>query len=205
MCTPTTFQELMVGVLRHDSEATTVMVQRYGPAILREVRMMLLTRSHLRRTIDSEDVVQSVLANFFLRLDLGELDLENPEQLVALLREMARNRVRDKVRHRRALRRDGAREQYGTQALEEAACDEPTPSQIVVYEELLGKARDMLTSHERAIAELRRAHAGWEQIARELHESPEALRKQYSRAVDRVVKELGLGTPPKGGRMKEEG
>jgi RNA polymerase sigma factor (sigma-70 family) len=203
MCTPATFQELMVRVLRHDSEATTVMVKRYGPAIHREVRMMLLTRSYLRRTIDSEDIVQSVLANFFLRLEMGELDLQEPEQLVALLREMARNRVRDKVRHRRALRRNGAREQYGTQVLEEARADESTPSQIVFFEEMLGKARNLLTPHEREIAELRCARVGWEQIARQLHESPEALRKQFSRAMDRVVKELGLGTFSE--RMKEEG
>ena len=43
--------------------------------------------------MDSTDVCQSVLGNFFGRATSGQFELKDPKQLVALLVIMARNRI----------------------------------------------------------------------------------------------------------------
>ena len=43
--------------------------------------------------MDSTDVCQSVLGNFFGRATSGQFELKDPKQLVALLVTMARNRI----------------------------------------------------------------------------------------------------------------
>ena len=54
--------------------------------------------ARLRRVLDSVDVCQSVLANFFVRVAAGQFDLDQPEQLLRLLATMARNRILDHVK-----------------------------------------------------------------------------------------------------------
>ena len=63
-----------------------------------------LNDPRLRRHIDSVDVCQSVLANFFVRVGLGEFDLQQPEHLLHLLFVMTRNKLRDKARREQAVR-----------------------------------------------------------------------------------------------------
>ena len=50
----------------------------------------------------------------------------------------------------------------------------------------------IMTDEERYLAEQRAAGRGWAELAEELGEGAEALRKKLSRAVDRIAKELGL-------------
>ena len=47
--------------------------------------------------------------------------------------------------------------------------------------------------HELALAERRVLGRTWEEIAQELGGTPEGRRKQLARALDRVMRELGLG------------
>jgi hypothetical protein len=49
-----------------------------------------------------------------------------------------------------------------------------------------------LTPQERYLQEQRDLGREWEDIAAELKESPEALRKRLERAKERVARELGL-------------
>jgi hypothetical protein len=62
--------------------------------------------------------------------------------------------------------------------------------------ELLQEFRRRLSTDERQLAEKRAAGLGWSEIAAERGESPEALRKQLARAIDRVSQELGLEGAP---------
>src|SRR5262249_9181972 len=58
--------------------------------------------------------------------------------------------------------------------------------------ELLAEVQRRLSAEERQLVELRREGLAWAAIAARLGGSPEALRKQHARALDRVTREVGL-------------
>jgi hypothetical protein len=62
----------------------------------------------------------------------------------------------------------------------------------VAARDLLQEFRKRLSEEERALADQRARGREWAEIAAERGGSPEALRKQLARALDRVAQELGL-------------
>src|SRR5262245_64094636 len=99
------FQHLIRRVRAGEQDAAAELVRRYEPAIRRVVRMRL-TDPRLRRAFDSMDVCQSVLGSFFVRAALGQYDLDDSDQLLKLLTQMARHKLTDQTRRERAERRD---------------------------------------------------------------------------------------------------
>src|SRR5262245_31987749 len=77
------FQDLLRRVRQRDEQAAAELVRRYEPTIRLAVRVRL-TDPRLRRLLDSVDICQSILANFFVRAAAGQFDLERSEQLVKL-------------------------------------------------------------------------------------------------------------------------
>ncbi len=188
------FQNFMSRVRAGDDRAAEQLVRQYEPEIRREIRVRL-TDPSLRRVIDSMDVCQSVLGDFFARAALGQFDLDEPRQLLQLLLSMARNRLTDWARHQTAQRRDARRDQSLAQAVRnghEPLAADPSPSRVLAGKELLEQVRQRLTDDERRIADLRAADLGWPEIAATIGGTPEALRKRLSRALDRVANEIGL-------------
>jgi RNA polymerase sigma-70 factor (ECF subfamily) len=175
-----------------DEQAAAELVRRYEPEIRLEVRTWLRLRDpRLRRVFDSMDVCQSVLANFFLRVAAGDFDLERPEQLAALLAGIARNKLSEHVRHHQRQRRDVRRvEAAGPEALEVPVVE--TPSQWIAGKELLAEFRRRLSDDERKLADLRADGQDWAAIAVAVGGTSEGCRKQLSRAVERIERELGL-------------
>jgi RNA polymerase sigma-70 factor (ECF subfamily) len=186
------FAELIRRVRTGDAEAAAVVVRRYEPEIRRAVRLRL-TDPSLRRVLDSMDVCQSVLANFFVRAAAGQFDLEEPTQLLRLLVVMARNKLRDQVSYHRAARRDQRR-------LEGAAADHlaqvqgttPTPSAILAAREMLEAVRHALTPEERDLADQRALGRDWNSIAAEHGVLPDTLRKRLTAALNRVSRQVEL-------------
>jgi RNA polymerase sigma-70 factor (ECF subfamily) len=194
MLNGTSFQDLIRRVRTGDDEAAAELVREYEPEIRREIRVRL-TDPALRRVVDSMDICQSVLGNFFARAALGQFELEEPRQLLKLLVTMARNRLTDWARQQHADRRDQRREvslDAEIAAGSEPLATGPSPSQIVATKELLEQVRVRLSDEERRIAEQRAAGKDWSQIAAESGETGEAIRKRLARALDRVAGELGL-------------
>ena len=192
MANEESFHTLIRRVRAGDGEAATQLVREYEPEIRRAVRVRL-TDPRLHRILDSVDVCQSVLANFFVRAAAGQFDLERPEQLLKLLVTMARNKLVDQARKQQAQRRDQRRVQAaGADALEAVADKQPGPSRIVAGKELLAKVHGQLPEPERRLAEHRASGRDWADIAAQVGGSPEALRKRLARALDRVIQELGL-------------
>ena len=177
-----------------DEAAAAELVRRYEPEIRLEVRTWLRLRNpRLRRVFDSMDVCQSVLGSFFVRAAVGDFDVERPEQLIRLLVGMARNKLAERVRHHQRGRRDVRRVEGGGAGLDAcAAVEHETPSQLVAGRELLQEFRRRLSDEERRLADLRAQGHEWAAIAAELGGTPEGLRKQLNRAVERVKQELGL-------------
>jgi DNA-directed RNA polymerase specialized sigma24 family protein len=88
--------------------------------------------------LDSMDITQSVLASFFAGVAVGQFAPQHPQQLLALLVTMARNKLLTHVRHQRRQRRDARRKESFDAAVHDVAGGGESPSQIVASRELLG-------------------------------------------------------------------
>ena len=192
MSDDSTFRNLLERVRSGEQAAAAELIQRYEPTIRRLVRLRL-TDPRLGRVLESMDICQSVMANFFVRAAAGQFELNTPEQLLKPLSTMARNKLLNQVEKHQADRRDQRRQQAdGAEALDAVAARQETPSQIVGGEKLLRQARALLSDDERTLAERRAQGQDWLDIAKETGGSAEALRKKLARAMDRVVRQLGL-------------
>jgi RNA polymerase sigma-70 factor (ECF subfamily) len=180
------FADLVARVRAGDDDAAADLVRRCEATLARVVRIRL-HHSRLRNELDSADVCQSVLGSFFVRLALGQYDVESAEALARLLAVMARNKIADRAR-RRALPRSP-----GETVLDDLAAADPSPSRQAAGRELLARVREALTEEERRLADGRAAGRAWTDLAAERGPgtSPEALRKQLARAIDRVARDLG--------------
>jgi RNA polymerase sigma factor (sigma-70 family) len=185
------FHALLRRVRAGDEDAATEVVRKYEPALRRLIRMRL-TDPRLTRLLDSMDVCQSVMANFFVRMAAGQFELNTPDQLLKLLSTMARNRLLDHVAQQTAERRDQRRRTEGDEALEGIASPQPSPSQVVAARDLLDWVRASMSEDERFLADQRALGREWAEIAAETGGTAEALRKRLARAVDRAARQLGL-------------
>jgi len=185
------FQVLLQRIRAGDGDAAAELVRQYEPEIRRMVRVRL-TDARLCRVLDSMDIVQSVMGNFFARVALGQFHFDQPEEVLRLLVTMARNKLNDHVRRQHARRRDNRREEGAPDALEGVADSVATPSRVVANRELVEVIRMELSEEERYLAEQRALGRDWPEIAAELGASPDALRMKLGRALDRVVRELQL-------------
>jgi RNA polymerase sigma-70 factor (ECF subfamily) len=186
------FGELLRRVRAGDANAAAELVRLYEPEIRRIIRFRL-TDPRLRRVVDSMDICQSVLGNFFVRASLGEFDLERPADLIALLVNMVRNKVIDQTRRSQARKRDGRRVDLADDsAIDRVPSRAPSPDRVAADRDLLATVRERLTDDERYLADQRAAGREWRELADELQTAPDALRKKLSRALDRVANGLDL-------------
>jgi RNA polymerase sigma factor (sigma-70 family) len=185
------FQDLIRRVRDRDDTAATELVQRYESAIRRVIRLNLRDR-RMRRVLDSMDVCQSVLASFFVRAALGQYDLDTPEQLLHLLASIARNKLANQASRLQAQKRDYRRDVGIGEQANRLVVQAPDPSEQASAREILQKVRDRLSDDERHLAEQRALGRDWQDIATEIGGTTTALRSKLSRAVNRVMAELGL-------------
>jgi len=184
------FPELIRRVRNGDEQAAVQLIQEYEPAIRRIIRIQMRD-SRLRRLLDATDICQSVLASFFLRVAVGQFELDTPDQLVKLLSTMARNKLASHARKERTLRRDNRR--TGADVSQSALPGhEASPSLNAVTKEMIVEVRRRLSPEELQLVELRHQGLDWTTIAAQLGETPVVLRKRLSRALDRAAQELGL-------------
>jgi RNA polymerase sigma-70 factor (ECF subfamily) len=191
MSEQTSFEDLIRRVRAGEQDAAAELVRRYERPIRRAVRFRLAD-PRLGAVLDSMDVCQSVLASFFVRAAGGAFELDQPEQLLKLLVTMACNKLAGQARKQHAARRDCRRVEAAGQAQEELLAPDPSPSVQVANRELLGEVRRRLSADEQHLMELRNEGLGWGDIAARLGKNAEALRKQLTRALDRVARELGI-------------
>jgi RNA polymerase sigma-70 factor (ECF subfamily) len=185
------FAELVRRVRARDEQAAAELVRRYEPAIRVAVRVRLSDPA-LRRVFDSMDICQSVLANFFVRAAAGQFELDRPEQLLKLLVVMARNKVTNHALEQQAARRDCRRLQPADPEGHDWVDPQPQANRVVASQDLLHAFRSHLSEEERRLADLRALGRSWPEIAAEVGGSPDALRIRFTRAVDRVARELRL-------------
>jgi len=178
------FRSLMRQVGEGSESAAWTLVETYGPYILRTIRRML--HVDIRSKFDSTDFVQAVWASFFSgRGDLRRL--ETPEQLVAYLTTMARNKLVSEVRRRTIsqkynVRRERPLVESGGPGSPRALARDPTPSEVAVAREQWERMLHNQPPHYRSIIRLRLCGETYDDIAEQLQLS--------GRTVQRVLKKL---------------
>ncbi len=182
MSEETPFRDLIGRVRAGDAEAAEELLRTYEPAIRLVIRRRL-TDPGLRRLVDSMDIVQSVMGIFFVRAAAGQFELDTPEQLRNLLVTMVLNKIRNLARRAPA---------QGIPNGCEPIAAGPSPSQVVAHQELLHEFRNRLSEEEQRLTSLRASGRSWAEIAAELDGNPDALRMKYTRALMRVMRELGM-------------
>ena len=184
------FTALLEQVRNGDQEAASRLVEEFEPVVRRELRFRLRD-NRARLELDSMDISQSVLSNFFVRVATRQYDLNEPVDLVKLLATMTRNKVAEKLRNQHRQRRDSRRTVLGVEGMALASAD-PTPSRVLAGKEILKLVRRSLSGEERRLVDLRAQGLSWEEIADSLGGSADARRKQMARAIDEIVHKLGL-------------
>jgi DNA-directed RNA polymerase specialized sigma24 family protein len=185
------FVELIRRVRAGDEQASAELVRRYEPAIRVAVRARL-TDPRLRRLLDSMDVCQSVLGNFFARAASGQFELERPEHLVSLLATMARNRVTNHALQQQAARRDQRRIRLPAPGGEEQVDPGLGPCAVVEGKDLIEAVRSRLSPEESQIADQWASGKAWGEIGAQIGRSADAVRVRLGRAFDRVRRDLRL-------------
>jgi DNA-directed RNA polymerase specialized sigma24 family protein len=184
------FADLMIRVRRGEAQAAEQLFRQFQSQLRLEVRLRLRD-PRLRQRIDEDDVCQSVLLSFFVRVRLGAYDVAAPGELVRLLAGMARNKVAAQARRHAAECRDFRRTE-GLAGAKEVAAADASHSQVASGEELLREVRARLSAEEQIIANLRADGLSWAEVAQRLGGTADARRMQLQRAADRVVRELDL-------------
>src|SRR5436190_1060262 len=147
------FLELVRRLRAGDAAAAEELVRLYEPVVRLEVHCRL-SDPRLRRAFDTLDICQAVLGSFFIRAAAGQYDLERPEQLVHLLKEMARRKLAHFARQERAEKRDVRRVETAEKEGWDGAAAGPTPSVTVAERDLLEAVRSRLSEEERLLADL---------------------------------------------------
>jgi RNA polymerase sigma-70 factor (ECF subfamily) len=186
------FRVLMDRVRAGDEAAAETLVRAYEPEIRRIVRVRL-NNSKMRKLVDSVDICQSVLANFFVRAALGQFELDSPQKLLKLLATMACNKFNDQIRKQRADKRGQGKDAVNdTQVLRGLEASEPGPAKLAALREILEIVRSHLTPEERYLVEHRLQGREWASLGAELKMTPDAVRKRFTRALDRVTQQMKL-------------
>ena len=189
------FDELIRRVRDWDQQAAAELVRRYEPAIRRAIRFRLAD-ARLGNLLDSMDVCQSVLRSFFVRAAAGQYCLETPEQVLALLTAMARNKLADQARKQRSQRRDHRRVSPIGEGASRIVAIGDSPSAALVVLDLQQEVRRRLAPDEWQLLELKNQGHDWATIAARVGGKAESLRKKLATAIDRVIAELGLDDEP---------
>lgn len=189
MLSDTEFSELMHRIRRGDQEAARELVETYEPEIRRAARLRM-TDVRMRRLVDSVDICQSVFGRFFSGADSGQPpDIQTPQQLMAFLTKMTRNRVIDEHRRNTAQKRAKSAMTPAEQSVE-LIDQSPGPKTLTELKDELDKIRAKLTPEELQLLDQRNGGASWEEVAETSGQTPECVRKQLERALGRVRNQL---------------
>lgn len=190
--------------LRSGDQAAAAEIHTHFGGHIRRLARQWLSRKKLGRLLDSEDICQSVLCDFFARYEQGSYQLSDEVQLRALLARITTSRLLYHWERHRTAKRDLRRlEEHGAHengvrehgAHENvlgsvAVTGQPSPSEVLAGRELMEEFRRRFSADEWTIVQLRNDGESWKAISENIGRSPDTLRMQFTRAVTRVAQEL---------------
>jgi DNA-directed RNA polymerase specialized sigma24 family protein len=141
----------------------------------------------MRVRFDSQDFVQQVWKSFFVG-DNRLPDFQSPDDLIAYLQAMARQKINLETRRQHARKNDIAREQeidpLASTIERHPAASDPTPSTIAVFNEQYNRLVEQQEPEVREVAVLRAQGATFPEIAESL-QMHEATARRLMRRVRR--------------------
>lgn len=181
------FQALLSRVRQGSEGAAWELVEHYGS----HVRAVVRRRMHpeLRGFLDSADFVQSVWGSLF-RMGPRLNTIERPEELVALLAQMASNKVIDEVRRRTRTAKNQAAAHVTGAALDGGQSvtqrhTPATPSQVAIARERWDRWLAEEPPLCKQMLQLRLAGSTYLEIAEKLGISERTVRRTIARLVER--------------------
>lgn len=186
MESPQELQELLRRIRQGSQEAVQELYDRYSHHVLRVVRRKLDQK--LRAKYDSADFTQAVWASFFVQ-PRHQFRFQRPEELIAFLAELARNKLVDVQRQRYGtckydINRERSLEGSAALRSRDVADRQPSPSQIVMAEDTWEQLLAGLSPRDRRILELLRDGCTHEEAARQVG--------VHEKTVQRLLRRLDL-------------
>jgi len=167
-----------------DQEAARKIVDRYLDRLVALAQRRLSPK--VARRVDPEDIVQSVFRTFFTRLQAGQFQIAEQDDLCKLLMRITVYKTLRQVHHHQAAKRDPRQETGSGHEKQEQLQDlldrEPDPETAVIFVDQLETFLGKLGSEERKILEMRLQGYSNEEIAKEL--------KIYDRKIRRVIERV---------------
>lgn len=191
MPTDTPFPELLAQLRAGNDAAVREFVASYEPFIRRSLRRRM-ARLQRHAIADSDDLCQSVLGSFLVRVAAGEYELGEVADLERLLVTMVRNKVAALARNESAERRNHARLRLLESGEDLSGDSLDDPARQIAGRDLLAQVRARLSTEDCALLDHRQQGRSWDEIAALVGGSAVVLRKRWSRAIQAVAAELGL-------------
>lgn len=133
----------------------------------------------LRDHRDSVDVCQSIARSFIEDHGAGKIRFGNDGELIEYLRTVVQTKFSRLSRHDNAAKRVPTGEGPSTSA-------PMMPYESLEHGECLRDVDARFTDEDREVARLRLGGMSWEQIAAQLGQTPQTLRKRWSRLAQRL-------------------
>jgi DNA-directed RNA polymerase specialized sigma24 family protein len=186
------FDDLMSRVRSGDDAAETAVFRRY----VRRLNALVARRfdARWRERADVELVVLSACKSFFLRHRRGELRVEDPDGLWAVLAMIALRKGADRLQYLRAARRDAGRDgQWPDDDCREASPMDrsPAPEEVAVANETVRALLDAMSAEDVPIVEHLLIGYTAEEIAERLDCSERTVRRVRQLAKLRLRRLIG--------------
>ncbi len=177
------FRRVLDQVKEGDDGAAWELVERYGEDIRNAVRRSLNRR--LRPKFDSLDFVQLVWSSFF-RKNYQTERFGSPEELVAYLVAMARNKVgmetrRRLISHKYNVNRESSLEEESYYSREEIPSSVPAPLEFAIARERWDRLLSSSPNHYKKIIQLRLQGRTCQDIADSLQIDESTVRRFLKR------------------------
>jgi RNA polymerase sigma-70 factor, ECF subfamily len=182
------FFQLLSGLRAENPVAAEEIFERFGGRLIGLARTRL--NRALRRKLDPEDVLQSVLGSFFRRQRDGEFDLESWDGLWALLVLMTVRKCCRQSEHFHAARRDARREVAATSTPSGEVLDlagrEPTPYEAALLADVVEDLLNGLGPRDRQVVALRLQGFSVAEISGEIQRTQRTVRRVLEWAKSRL-------------------
>lgn len=166
-------------------EAASELVQRFETQIRLEARSRLASAPMTRRLIDSMDITQSVYLRFIHGLRAQTIQQRDERQMVALLRTICRNKVKEKIRFHSAQQRDLRRDR-SLEAAEETASQSSDETEAIDSRDWIASLRKTYRESDLQIANLRSNGLSWPEVSERMGLPADACRMRLERLRQRA-------------------
>ena len=174
-------QEFFAIIQGDDEQALETMLQELDPFLRRVIRLRLHD-GRLRRSVDTTDILQSLLEDFLRQPEAGERaetsSAELSAYLAAAVRHKVQTRLRKERRHAGSLPRDW-----------EPASPEPDVGQRVEVQDFAAAIRGRLDASTCLLFDLKAQGLTWQEIAAQVGGRADALRMRLTRTVAALLAE----------------